>query len=106
MISLATGKIDHIGLTASLPTRYAEISPIEVTTLMPGLLDTHTHYYGVRTVGIEEFYNTPAPLASARAAYDLATTLNAGIASICELGGWANSVVPAVAEGTIQGPTI
>ena len=106
IISAATGKIEHVGPTSSLPTQYAEISPVEVTTLMPGLWDTHTHYYGARKVSIDEIYHTPAPLAGARTAYDLAATLNAGITSVRELGGWANSVAPAVNEGTIQGPNI
>ena len=78
---------------------YVSLAGIHVRTLLPGLWDADTHYYGARRLSIDAFYTTPPAVAGARAAHDLTATLNAGFTSVRELGGWSHQVAEAVAEG-------
>ena len=100
------GLIAYVGLRSDLPHEYVSLSIIHVPTLLPGLWDAHTHYYGARRLSIDAFYTTPPAVAGARAAHDLKATLNAGFTSVRELGGWGHQVAEAVSEGSIVGPKI
>ena len=103
---LQSGSIAHVGLRSSLPDEYTSLPTIHVPTLLPGLWDAHTHYYGARGLSIDAFYSTPPALAGARTARDLAATVNAGFTSVRELGGWGHQIAEAVTEGSIVGPRI
>ena len=98
--------IEWVGIQSQVSTKDALLTRFHVRTLLPGLWDTHTHYYGARRVSIDALYNTLPALAGARVAHDLHTTLNAGFTSVRELGGRGHQVAEAVAEGSIIGPTI
>ena len=98
--------IAHIGPSSSLPEQYTSLPVIQVPTLLPGLWDCHTHFYGLRRISVDAIYSVPTALAGARTAHDLAATLNAGFTSVRELGGWAHQIAPAVSEGSIVGPNI
>lgn len=98
--------IAYVGLRSSLPDEYTSLPAINVPTLLPGLWDSHTHFYGARRLSIDAFYTTPPALAGARAVHDLAATLNAGFTSVRELGGWGHQIAEAVSEGSIIGPRI
>ncbi|CAD6583675.1 MAG: hypothetical protein ASARMPRED_001470 [Alectoria sarmentosa] len=103
---LQSRSIAHVGLRSSLPDEYTSLPTIHVPTLLPGLWDAHTHYYGARGLSIDAFYSTQPALAGARTARDLAATLNAGFTSVRELGGWGHQIAEAVTEGSIVGPRI
>ena len=98
--------IAYVGLRSDLPEEYASLSITHVPTLLPGLWDAHTHYYGARRLSIDAFYTTPPAIAGARAAHDLTATLNAGFTSVRELGGWGHQIAEAVSEGSVTGPSI
>lgn len=99
--------IVYAGATAQLPDALSKL-PVatKVPTLLPGLWDAHVHYYGAQRLSIDAFYHTHAALAGARCAHDFKVTLDAGFTSVRELGGWGHEISPAVAEGSIPGPTV
>ncbi|MCJ1451361.1 hypothetical protein MMC28_001697 [Mycoblastus sanguinarius] len=98
--------IAYLGPQSELPPEYTSLPSVKVPTLLPGLWDAHTHYYGARRLSIDAFYSTPLALAGARAAHDAAATLNAGFTSVRELGGYGFQVAQAIDEGTLVGPKI
>ena len=97
----------YVGPQSEIPESLAGVkAQIKVPTLLPGLWDAHTHYYGAQKLSIDAFYHTPAALAGARAAHDLSITLQAGFTSVRELGGYGYEVSPSINEGTIAGPKV
>ncbi|MEE9163592.1 MAG: amidohydrolase family protein [Thermoplasmata archaeon] len=78
-----------------------------VPAVMPGMWETHGHFMGLRTGGIEvEIARTPLPVLASRAAKDVETALQAGFTSVREAGGLGVYLARVVEEGTIQGPHI
>ncbi len=74
---------------------------------MPGMWETHGHFMGLRTGGIEvEIARTPLPVLASRATKDVETALQAGFTSVREAGGLGLYLARVVKEGTIQGPHI
>ncbi|KAL9090072.1 MAG: hypothetical protein Q9159_002137 [Coniocarpon cinnabarinum] len=99
--------IAFVGSKSMLPFKYASLEPsMHVQTLLPGLWDAHTHYYGAQRLSIDAFYHTEAAVAGARAAHDLGGTLQAGFTSVRELGGYGHQVSQVINEGTIPGPRV
>ena len=82
------------------------IPSTSVPVLMPGLWDCHLHYAGNTQLSIEAMALVPQALAGARAATDVARTLNAGFTSVREVGGYGADLVQAIREGQIVGPAI
>ncbi|MEB2835918.1 MAG: amidohydrolase family protein [Desulfurococcales archaeon] len=77
-------------------------------TLMPGLIDAHVHYTGLRSGDIiKESLLTPYATLVARAIGDLERTLMAGYTTIVDAGGViALQLKQAQAEGSIRAPRI
>jgi imidazolonepropionase-like amidohydrolase len=75
-------------------------------TVMPGLWDCHTHFIGVRSLDLSLIPQIPTPLRAARAAADMRAALEAGVTSVREVGGLGVYLARAVAEGTVEGPSI
>ena len=86
----------------------AEIIDVKGKTILPGLIDAHIHYTGLRTGDIiKESLLTPYSTLVARAIKDLEATLNAGFTTICDAGGEISlHLKQAVEEGTVIGPRI
>lgn len=57
-------------------------------------------------LSVDAFVDIPPALAGARAARDLAATLNAGFTSVRELAGYGIELRKAVNEGILMGPNI
>lgn len=77
-------------------------------TLMPGLIDAHVHYTGLRTGDlVKEPLLVPYATLVARAIEDLRRTLEAGYTTVVDAGGLiALQLREAFREGTLRGPRI
>lgn len=98
-------RIAYAGPRSGAPP--ADGGPVtKVRAVMPGLWDCHAHFLGVRDLNLERVVQIPVPLLAARAAKDAEAVLRAGFTSVREAGGFGIFLVPAIAEGTIDGPNV
>ncbi|MBO0824249.1 MAG: amidohydrolase family protein [Actinobacteria bacterium] len=74
--------------------------------VMPGMWDCHGHLMGMRTLDLTRMPLERVELRAARSARDLRAALDAGITSVREVGGLGVFLARAVAEGSLDGPTI
>src|SRR5580700_8340990 len=97
--------ITYAGPAAAAPqTPGAEVTAAPV--VMPGMWDCHGHFLGQRVFDLAKLPQEPTALRAARSARDLTNALNAGITSVREVGGLGVHLARAVAEGTLDGPSI
>jgi imidazolonepropionase-like amidohydrolase len=97
--------ISYAGPAAGAPsTPDAEV--VTAGTVMPGLWDCHAHFMGLRSADFTQLPQEPIALRAARCATDMRAALQAGITSVREVGGLGIHLARAVAEGTVEGPTI
>ncbi|MEM1930836.1 MAG: amidohydrolase family protein [Sulfolobales archaeon] len=76
-------------------------------TLLPGLIDAHVHFTGLRTYNPAEIAIVPQDLRVLRAAQDAQKALLSGFTTLRDCGGTiALSLRRAIAEGTVSGPRI
>lgn len=76
-------------------------------TLLPGLIDTHVHLLGQRTMDNSQMTFVGEGLRAARATADLGRLLTAGITTVRDCGSYtALDLKRAVAEGSVPGPRI
>lgn len=101
-----TDKILWCGKQSAIPPEYAGLEATACLVVMPGLWDTHVHYFGITSSSLDDLLLLPQSLAGARLTRDLAATLDAGITSVRELGGYGIDLAKAVDEGSIPGPKI
>lgn len=89
-----------------LPPR-TDVLRLDGLWLLPGLIDTHVHLQGKRSLDMRQHVFVGEALRAARAAGDLRKLLEAGITTVRECGGTtALALRQAVAEGAIPGPRI
>lgn len=109
-IENATVIFDGAGITYAGPTMDAPSSADdvvhEVATVMPGLWDCHAHFTGLTVPNVEALVHSDPLTMMARATADARRTLMGGVTSAREVGGIGLEMMPAIAEGAIQGPTI
>jgi len=98
--------ISHVGPTADLGPGAPARADVHAPVVMPGMWDCHCHLHGIRRFSLEDMLLTPVPTAAARAAKEAEAALQAGFTSLREAGGVGIWLVPAIEEGTINGPTI
>jgi imidazolonepropionase-like amidohydrolase len=79
---------------------------LRVPVVMPGLWDCHGHLMGTRAIDLNQLPLEPVALRAARCARDLRAALDAGVTSVREVGGLGIHLARAVAEGTLDGPSI
>ena len=95
-----------VGQTKELPDELSISVRMGVPVLMPGLWDCHVHYFGLLKISVDFVAGTPQALSGIRSARDLVATLNAGVTSVREVGGYGADLSQAVEEGWIPGPSI
>lgn len=87
--------------------REAKVIKRDGSTILPGLIDAHLHFYSSKGEGVTSWASVPDTLAVLRAAHDLGTLLKAGFTSVRELGTKGGvHLAQAVEEGSVDGPTI
>lgn len=79
---------------------------VEVRTLLPGLWDSHVHFWGAVKGDSLTRATTPAALAGARSASDARRLLAEGVTSARCLGGYGVEVGQVVREGALPGPRV
>ena len=77
-----------------------------VPVLMPGLWDSHCHFFGIRWASLRELVTVPVVQRGLRAAEDARQALQAGFTSLREVGGLGVDLAAAVEEGILVGPHI
>jgi imidazolonepropionase-like amidohydrolase len=97
--------ITYAGPAAAAPPT-PDASVVRAQTVMPGLWDCHTHLMGLRSTDLAMLPQEPVALRAARTTRDLRAALDAGVTSVREVGGLGIHVARAVAEGTVEGPTV
>ncbi len=109
VVVIKNGVIVDVGSTGSVevPSK-AKVIDVSGKTIMPGLVDAHTHLTGLRTGDlIREPLLTPFATLVARAIRDLEALINSGFTTIGDAGSIiALQLKKAVEEGTIVGPRI
>lgn len=76
-------------------------------TLLPGLIDTHVHLLGQRSMNNASMTFVNEGLRAARATADLNRLLQAGITTVRDCGSYtALALKAAVAEGSVPGPRV
>ncbi|MFQ5918781.1 MAG: amidohydrolase family protein [Thermoplasmata archaeon] len=99
--------ITFAGPAEDVPKTPTGTETTRVPVIMPGMWETHGHFMGLQTGGIEvEIARTPLPVLASRATKDAERALQAGFTSVREAGGLGVYLSRVVDEGTIQGPHI
>ncbi len=92
------------------PSSDAPSTPDAVTTevpvAMPGLWDSHIHFFGLTTSDIHSTLHTTVAERAVRAAADAADTLDGGVTSVREVGGLGLDFAAAINDGSVRGPNI
>lgn len=87
--------------------RSAKKIELEGTTVIPGMMDAHVHFYSSKGQGVNDWAMVPDTLAVLRGAGDLKRLLHAGFTAVRELGTKGGvHLAQAVAEGSIEGPEV
>ncbi len=105
-------RIDAVGPAASVPSTGAAVVDLAATTLMPGMVDGHSHvllHAYNETTWNDQVLKESLGLRTARAVNHLRVTLMAGFTTIRDLGtegaGYADAELKqAVEQGIIPGP--
>ena len=80
---------------------------VEGSTILPGLIDAHIHFFGSKKYDIVEWLTTPETLVALRSVADARKLLRAGFTAVRDLGSKASQYLSrAVYEGVIEGPRI
>jgi imidazolonepropionase-like amidohydrolase len=98
--------ITYAGTIEGAPASAPDDLTINVPTVMPGLWDTHTHFFGLRNLSVEEQVYTSDWECIVRCVRDAEKALNAGFTSVRELGGFGIYLARSVDDGSIVGPHI
>jgi imidazolonepropionase-like amidohydrolase len=99
------GQIRYAGPAADAPATPGATT-YRAAAVMPGLWDCHGHFMGSVTLDLSKASLDPLPLRGARCARDLRSALDAGVTSVREVGGLGVHLARAVAEGSLDGPSI
>jgi imidazolonepropionase-like amidohydrolase len=101
---------DGESITYAGPAAGAPASPgadtVRTATVMPGMWDCHSHFWGAQTANVEALVMQSPQIGVLRAAKDAAALLQAGFTSTREVGGYGSYLATAVEEETVPGPTI
>ncbi len=102
--------LDEHRISYAGPAEGAPETPDALThraaAVMPGMWDCHGHFMGMRTLDLARLPLERVELRAARSARDLRAALDAGVTSVREVGGMGVFLARAVAEGTLDGPTV
>jgi len=85
----------------------SKIIEVPNSTILPGLIDAHMHFFGSKKYDIVEWLTTPETLVALRSVADARRLLRAGFTAVRDLGSKAAPHLrQAVEEGAFEGPRI
>jgi imidazolonepropionase-like amidohydrolase len=99
-VRVEADRIAEVGQSATAPGQ-AEVLDLTNLTLLPGLIDAHTH---LGMVGTDPALS--AAEVAARAFHNCELALDAGFTSVRELGGLDGGVAKAIENGLVFGPRV
>ncbi len=109
IIDSSLRKIEAVGEHGSVE-HTSDAKSIELpedSTILPGLIDTHVHFFGAKGNGINEWATTPDALAVLRSVSDLRRLYRAGFTYVRELGTKSGTLLAKAAEeGHFESPRI
>ncbi len=79
---------------------------INEKAVMPGMWDTHAHFFGVKTANPSEWLLTPPTQMAMRVTYDAKTAVEAGITGVREAGGIGLDLKYMINDGSVIGPRV
>ncbi len=110
IVIVVDDRITAVGSASATPIPAgATIVDLSTKTLLPGLIDTHTHITGDPTIPPYESYNLSVPRLAIIGAANARRTLLAGITTIRDVGssGYADVALrDGIARGDVPGPHI
>ena len=80
-------KITYVGPSAGAPTAGPNDEVTEVPAVMPGMWDSHAHFFGLTLADVDQIATVDRVTAAARSVADAGATLDGGVTSVGELGG-------------------
>ncbi len=88
-----------------------EVLDLPEATLLPGLIDCHTHTNmpGDGRRGEEVHVRDDDPIRLLRSAHNVRTALETGVTTVCDCGGWNETVFrlkAGIREGLVDGPRV
>ena len=102
----AGDRIIYAGPAAGAPPSTPGDTETHVPAIMPGIWEAHGHFVGSAVPDLEHMATADPGSLVARATADAAATLDGGVTSVREVGGFGISLKPVIDEGTIRGPNI
>ena len=107
-IDVRSGLISGFGERGELElARDAKVVQLEGSTVLPGLIDGHLHFYSAKGSGVGAWAAVPDTLAVLRAVGDLRRLLSAGFTAVRELGSKGGvHIAQGVEEGAFPGPEV
>jgi len=108
-VDQSSGIIEKAGRQGGVtePREETRIMAEEGTTILPGLIDTHIHFFGTRGSNIIDWVTVPETLAALRSVRDLHRLLLAGFTTVRDLGSKVGTYLSqALKEGIIEGPRV
>lgn len=103
-----SGTIEAVGAANEVdkPSDAVDLS-FTNSTILPGLIDAHLHFFGTKNFNTMEFITIPPVTAALRCVNDLSALLNAGFTSVRDLGSKVSTYLrKAIEEKTLIGPAI
>lgn len=107
-IDASTGKISGFGERGSVDVpKGTKVIDLKGSTVLPGLIDAHVHFYSSTGAGVNAWAAVPDTLAVLRGAGDMGKLLRAGFTAVRDLGSKGGvHLAQAVTEGAIEGPEV
>jgi imidazolonepropionase-like amidohydrolase len=107
-IDIRSGVITGFGERGALEeAKEAKVVQLEGSTVLPGLIDGHLHFYSSKGSGISAWATVPDTLAVLRAVGDMRRLLEAGFTAVRELGSKGGvHLAQGVEEGAFPGPDV
>lgn len=105
----SSGIIEDVGRQGEVdePREGTRIIADKGTTILPGLIDAHVHFFGTPGPNIIDWVTVPQTLAALRSVRDLRRLLLAGFTTVRDLGSKVGTYLSqAVREGIVEGPRV
>ena len=87
--------------------RDAKVLEAPGQTMIPGLIDTHVHFFGSKAYDLMAWVSTPETLVALRSVADLQNLLRSGFTCVREMGSKGGAYLArAIREGVVDGPEL
>jgi imidazolonepropionase-like amidohydrolase len=108
VVDQSTGSIVEVGRKGEVnEPKYTRVIDVHGSTILPGLMDAHIHFFGSKKYDMAEWVTTPETLVALRSVADARRLLRAGFTTVRDLGSKAGTYLrQAVEEGMFEGPRI